>query len=80
MTGDYMEYTFKPATYRNLQITIDTFEQDATYLGLLHFVDMSYSLLLTCLRGLAPGRASFTKHPLAPHLMQDICPRRALLQ
>lgn len=36
----YMEYTFKPAKNRDQQITVNTFEQDATHLR-LPFVDMS---------------------------------------
>lgn len=36
----YMEYTFEPAKNRNRQITVNTFEQDATHLR-LPFVDMS---------------------------------------
>lgn len=77
----YMEYTFKPATYRNQQIADNTFGQsrDAMMVD-RHLLTPATGTPHSRLRGLAPDRASFTEHPLAPHLLQDICPQRALMQ
>jgi hypothetical protein len=83
MTGDYMEYTIKSAAYRNQQITDNTrliktgCDADRPLL-----TPATVDLLLTCVCGVLrlTELLSHTKHPLAPHLVQDICPRRALLQ